>query len=452
MDTTKFERNYMSTYRTAIMRYEGPLDSVRKAIDASGGLSHLSTGAKVCIKPNIVFWSRSVPFPKWGVITTSRVVEDVVVLLKERGIDDITIVEGTVTMDPKDRATPAHAFQSLGYEKLRDRYGIKYYSIFERPFRKMDIGEDIVLNFNKDAVESDFIIDLPVLKTHNQTKVSLGIKNLKGLLDINSRKKCHSADPVKDLSFMVSRLPVAMPPIFTLIDGIYSNERGPSFDGKIRRKNLLIASNDVLSADLVGAKVLGFDPADVPHLVHAAGRQRRPLDLSDIEIIGEKIDDVSSPHGYDFAYSETENGIMPLPLARQGIKGLAYHKYDLSMCTYCSGLNGLVLTAIRGAWQGKPWDRVEILTGKKMKPTAGMNKTILLGKCMYQANKDDPNIKELFAVKGCPPKAEDIVKALHWAGIEVNASLFDQIDQLPGFFMQRYENKPQYEEAHFTIL
>jgi uncharacterized protein (DUF362 family) len=35
-----------------------------------------------------------------------------------------------------------------------------------------------------------------------------------------------------------------MPPIFTLIDGIFSNERGPGPDGKLRRTNLLVASAD----------------------------------------------------------------------------------------------------------------------------------------------------------------------------------------------------------------
>ena len=59
-------------------------------------------------------------------ITTSRVVEDVIILLKERGIDDITIGEGTVTMNPKDTATPAHAFETLGYGVLKKRYGINY--------------------------------------------------------------------------------------------------------------------------------------------------------------------------------------------------------------------------------------------------------------------------------------------------------------------------------------
>ena len=68
----------------SIVRYEEPLESVRKAVGLCGGLDHLSARAKVFIKPNIVFWTRKVDFPKWGVITTSRLVEDMVVLLKER--------------------------------------------------------------------------------------------------------------------------------------------------------------------------------------------------------------------------------------------------------------------------------------------------------------------------------------------------------------------------------
>jgi len=60
----------------AIVRYEKPLESVRKAVDLCRGLDGLPAHARVFIKPNIVFWTRATPFPKWGVITTSRVVED----------------------------------------------------------------------------------------------------------------------------------------------------------------------------------------------------------------------------------------------------------------------------------------------------------------------------------------------------------------------------------------
>jgi uncharacterized protein (DUF362 family) len=356
-----------------------------------------------------------------------------------------------VTWNPKDTETPAHAFETLGYRTLEKRYGIKSINFFERPFKKIDLEPGLFLHYNTDICESDFIIDLPVLKTHNQAKVSLGIKNLKGALNINSRKKCHSADPEKDLNYLIAKIPEPLPPIFSLLDGIYTNERGPSFDGKIRRSNILIASADLLSADLVGAKALGFDPAQVPHLVHAARNQDRPLDLSDIELSGEGLEEVAAYHDYDFAYVENENGTMPVALAKDGIKGLTYHKYDLSMCTYCSGVNGLMLTAIRNALKGQPWDEIEVLTGKMMKPTAGKKKTILIGQCIYEANKDNPEIQEMIAVKGCPPKVDDLLAALHQAGIEASSFLFENFEQLPGFFMARYEGRPEFDEGFFRI-
>ena len=145
---------------------------------------------------------------------------------------------------------------------------------------------------------------------------------------------------------------------------------------------------------------------------------------------------------------------MPVPLAKQGIQGLYYIKYDLSMCTYCSGLNGLMLSAIRYAWKGESWDGVEVLTGKQMQPTPGMEKTILLGKCMSKLHKDNPDIIEaipylrmLIYVKGCPPDPKNIIKALHQAGIDADPGLFDQVDMLPGLFMARYQDKSEFDEA-----
>ena len=80
--------------------------------------------------------------------------------------------------------------------------------------------------------------------------------------------------------------------------------RGPGFDGRIHRSNILIASQDILSADMVGAKVLGYEPSQVPHLAHAAEERGRPLDLSDIEVVGEAIAEVASHHEYTFPYNE----------------------------------------------------------------------------------------------------------------------------------------------------
>jgi len=433
----------------SVTPYEEPLTSVREAVRLCGGFNGLASNAKVFVKPNIVFWSKAIPFPKWGVITTSRVVHDAVALLKEFGVSDITIGEGSVLFNPKDHATPAHAFEYLGYNRLRDRFGVKVVNVFERPFEKTDLGDGVELNFNADFLASDFVVNLPVLKTHAQTVVSLGIKNLKGLIDVNSRKKCHSADASRDLHFMVAHLANRLPECLTILDGIYTNERGPGFDGKMRRSNVLVASRDVLSADKVGAKILGYDVTQVPHLCHAARRLGRPTDLSDVEIVGAAIENFAMKLHYAFAYNE--DNTLPLPFEKMGIKGLSYPKYDDTICTYCSVLTGIILTSIAFAWQGAAWDDVEILTGKVMKPNPGKKHTILLGKCLYEANRDHPNIENMIAIKTCPPSPQAVVKALHKVGIMVNPAIFDHIEESPGFFMDRYTGKPEFDESLFRV-
>jgi hypothetical protein len=279
--------------------------------------------------------------------------------------------------------------------------------------------------------------------------VSLGLKNLKGTISIPSRKRCHNADLKKSLHHWVARLSDPMPPVFTLIDGIYSNERGPAFDGRMRRSNLLIASRDIFAADKVGARVLGYEPADVPHLKFYAENHRKPLDLSDVEVKGEPIEDVTDFHQYEFGY--TEDGALPAPMAKMGIQGLSYYKYDLSMCTYCAGITGAVLTAIAMAWKGEPWDEVEVLTGKQMASQPGKKKTILLGQCMCRRHRDNPAIREAILVDGCPPDPKAIVDAFHEVGIDVDANLIENYEQLPGFLMARYKDKPDFEESFFRV-
>ena len=68
----------MNKTLVSIVKYEKPLESVRKAVELCRGLDHLPANARVFIKPNIVFWTKATNFPKYGVITTSRVVEDMV--------------------------------------------------------------------------------------------------------------------------------------------------------------------------------------------------------------------------------------------------------------------------------------------------------------------------------------------------------------------------------------
>lgn len=433
--------------RVGLIPYERPYDSVLQAVQAAGGFGHLGPNTRVFVKPNVVCWTSETPFPKWGVITTTRVVEDVVRCLKEAGVQHIFLGEGLVNLNPKDTGLAERAFRALGYETLAKRYGVQLVDVFQRPFRKVPMADGVELAFNVDALDSDLIVNLPVLKTHAQTVVSLGIKNVKGLIDLASRKRCHSLDAHWNLHRMVAALPKGLPPMFTLIDGIYSNERGPAFDGTAHRMNVLVASRDVLSADLVGAALLGYSAQDVPHLAWAAQEAGRPGDLSDVVVEGASLEALRRPHAYTFDYNA--QGTLPMAMAAMGIQGVSYRKYDDTLCTYCSFMNGMILTAIARAWQGTPWDDVEVLTGKAMTPTPGMKHTILLGRCMTRLHRNNGAIRHAIAVAGCPPKPAEIARAFHEAGIPVDPSLLEKAALYPGRFMKKYAGRPEFDESFY---
>ncbi len=433
----------------SVVKYEEPLQSVRKVIDLVDGFKDLPVNGKIFIKPNLVYWNKHCNFPKWGMLTTSVVVEEVIKYLKEQGVNDIAIGDGIIGDDTKDTETPKDAFEKLGYNLLKERYGIKIYDIFKRPYEKVELAEGVSAKMNSDMLHADFLIDIPVLKTHAQCVVSLGIKNLKGLINIASRKKFHGADPKFNLHYNVAQLANLVPPSLTIIDGIYTLERGPTFDGKAHRSNILVASPDMVSADLVGAKLLGIDPKEVPHLVQAAKDRNRPIDLSDIEIKGEGIESLAKPHSWEFIYED--NNTVPLSYAKAGIGGISYRKYDETICTFCSFYSGVMLVAIKEAWKGKDFDNIEVLTGKIMEPTPGMNKTILLGQCQCNKNKDHPNINECIPIKGCPPDVEEIQAALKQAGIKVPSYIIKNINKAPLLFLRKYEGKPEFEEQFYQI-
>ncbi|MFX1428402.1 MAG: DUF362 domain-containing protein, partial [Promethearchaeota archaeon] len=442
----------MEKHRVAIGRYRKKTKSLRRVVEFSGAFDKLNGDEKVFLKPNIVFWAPIPDYPPYGVVTTSTIMEDIIILLKERGIKDITIGEGCVTMDPKDVKTTQHAFEALGYNRFKRKYGINVINVFERPFEKLDLGDEIQLNFNSDALNSEVIISVPVLKTHSQAKVSLSLKNLKGLIDVPSRKKCHTPDAENDLDFFLYHLPKKLPPVISIIDGIYTNELGPGYDGNMKRSNILIASSDMLSADKVGASILGFNPSDVPYLSYYAKDKNRPGDLSDVEVVGKSIESVRDPHRYLFSY--TEDRTLPIALSKQGVKGLSYRQYDNTTCTYCSIITGLVPIAITYAWnssEGDPWDDVEVIMGKRMHPTPGKKKTILLGQCMVNKHRNNPDIKEMIPIKGCPVKPENIAKAFHQAGVNVPPDFFPNLDNIPRFFGLPYKHRfNEFLMSHFN--
>jgi uncharacterized protein (DUF362 family) len=431
----------------AVVKYEKPYYSLKEAINICGGFGDLTSRSKVFIKPNHVVW-HEVDFPKYGVLTTSLMIEDMVKLLKEQGVSDITISEGAVNVNAP---LMQKAWTGLGLNTLKDRYGVKIIDVIQGSFKKVTRG-NVTLSFNEDILEADYVIDMPVLKTHSATVVSLAMKNLKGLLSPTSRRTCHNADQSTNLNYHIAKLANFVPVKLVVIDGIYSLERGPLYNGMAYRSDIIVVSHDIIAADKVGAKVMGIDPEVVPHIVMASEDKGRPTDLSDVDIKGNvDINTALKPHRWEF--KQDEKGYMPLYFEKAGIKGIRFPAGDLTLCTYCSHLILYVIMGILMAKnKDKAFDDIEILHGKILKPTAGHKHTLLVGQCQVKLNRKDPLINHCVEIPGCPAKVENFYRAYRELGIELPENFQEWMEKSPqSLHMKKYAGKPEFDPSFYKI-
>jgi len=437
-------------YDVAVVKYEKPLESLRKAVDLAGGFGRLSSNSKVFIKPNFCLWHRGIVFPRYGVLTTARMVEDVVVLLKEHGVEDITLVEGIVEIDVEDRSMLDLVVEGMGLDKLTKRYGVKFIDVLRGSFTRVTAG-DMPLSVNRDILEADYTVNMPVLKTHSQTMVSLGIKNLKGLLSIPSRKRFHNRKEDVDLNYNLARLPGIISPSINIADGIYTLERGPLYTGAAHRSDIILVSQDLISADKVGSTLLGIEPRTVPHIAHAARNNGRPVDLSDVNIKGGlDITTLLKPHNWEF--EQNEAGDLPMFFERVGIKGITYPQADTTMCTYCADFILYVIMGILSARnREQTFDDIEVLHGKIKDPHAGHKHTLLVGQCQVKRNANNPLINHCVKINGCPPSRKDLVRAYEELGIELPDDFMERMARHPTTFTRKYEGKPEFDDSFYLI-
>jgi uncharacterized protein (DUF362 family) len=438
-------------YDVATVRYEKPLQSLQKAIELCGGFSGLSAGDRVFIKPNLVIWLEGVHFPRYGVLTTARMIEDMVILLSEQGIHDITLVEGSVEYEKGGKPMVGQAVRGMNLSKLCKKYGMKVLDVHRGSFRNMQV-DGLKFAVSDSIFSADYIIDMPVLKTHSQSRVSLGVKNLKGLLNIASRKRCHNASHEQGLDYYLARLPDLVWPSLTVIDGIFSLERGPFYTGLAHRSNMIVASRDVIAADQVAATLLGFHPAEIPHLSMAAEKRNRPSDLSDVHLLGGiDVKGALEPHAWQFEQDQQVE--MPEFMAKAGIKGIRYPEPDDSLCTYCSHFINYIIMGILSAKNRKePFDQIEVLYGKKQRPSGKAKHTLLAGQCQVRANAKNPMIHHCVKIKGCPPSLSDFTSAYEELGIELPDGFNQWMEKSPEtLHMRRYLKDSAFDEDLFRL-
>jgi len=373
----------------SLVKFDGSLDSLRKAIELCGGFQKLGRNDRVLIKPNNCF--RHKIMPPYGMVTTSWIVDGVIQLLLEHGCHDISIGEGAI-IGIFDELAPytKQGFKGTGIDKIAEKYGIKLIDFNQGPSHDVDL-RGIKVQVSRAALDTDFLINIPVLKTHFQTKVSLGFKNLKGCLSQDSKKRFHMS---KRLDTLICLLNEAIKSDLVIIDGIYMLEKGPeTLVGVAHRKDLIIASPDVFECDVVGATILGVDPAQVDYLREFAQRHGRSFDISAIQIKGE--DTESLKEQLEWRFEPDKELLTPAK-----ITGLSAPYPGQTLCSGCGATLALALSIFGKDNPGMDFGGAEIYYGLELKAERDAQKVFLYGDCAIRSNKD---LRNVIKIEGCPP-------------------------------------------------
>lgn len=325
----------------------------------------LGKNAKIALKPNLVVAKNW----KSGATTNPAVCEAIIEYFFERGYKDISVIESSWL-----GCDTGYAFMACGYTELSKKYGIELIDVKKDEYLTREYG-GMKINISKRALEADFLINLPLIKGHCQTKITCALKNLKGLVSDSEKRRFHSMGLHKPIAFLNKMIY----PSLTIADGVYTDpvsEQG----GSPCRMDIMIAGKDSVLIDAYAAGLLGLKPGDIEYIRLA---EQIGIGSADIEK-AQMIHVGGSGPSQQFA----GNGELDY------IKSHIDEKEACSAC-YANLVSGLVkLDKERGL------DGLNVCVGQGFKGRSG---NIGSGDCTSGF---------AHCVKGCPPASEDILKEL----------------------------------------
>jgi uncharacterized protein (DUF362 family) len=378
----------------SVVKYIEGSNSLKKAIQLSDGFKNLDPTKSVTIKPNIVTGAGA-KTPRHGLVTSAELMEELFILLREYGCTKISLAEGSLLI-PELKANTQSALDWSGLGELAHKYEVAIVDMNQSDFRTFEFrGHKI--RISNVPFDTDFFINFPVLKTHAQTKVSLGFKNLKGCLHPQSKKDFHRFD----LEGMIATLGQTIKPDLVLIDGIYGLQKGP-FGQDAHLMNVVVAGTDPLEVDVVGSCLMGIKPESVGYLSAIAEAEGRTLDPSKIEIRGETIEGMMLKLEWYYPWT-TE--LMEL----YNITGLRLDDPGDSLCSGCSVTAYVAVRNFLKGHAGSRFDNLEICIGRN-RANNDSKHIFLIGKCAIEANK---GLKHAHKIKGCPVLINQTVDALN---------------------------------------
>lgn len=219
--------------------------------------------------------------------TSPAVLDAVLQVLRKHGVEDLNVMENCTQ---GNFTRMVFAATDLGKVCRRNKAKIIY--LDEQPVVEMELaalGEKVRFpRLLAEELGDAFYLNVPRLKAHSMSVVTLGVKNQLGLMDQRDRMKNHNFN----LHARLAAIAQIFRPDFTLIDGVkavfYGHYPPASVvDRCTETLNVLAGGADMLAVDTVGAKILGYSVDEVPHLALAREQGWGCGRLEDIEVIGD---------------------------------------------------------------------------------------------------------------------------------------------------------------------
>ena len=380
------ERRYkVSVVSIVKVRHEDVEGAVREAVSLSHSFESVTwENSMVLIKPNVAIPAQ----PGSGKVTDARVLEAVTKLALERNPRSIVIGEGaSVGYDFPERLDSMRCMEVAGVLEVAKRCGVKAIDLNRDEHVQVKVPDAFVMEtfaIAKTAWEADVVLSLPVIKTHVRTGITCGLKNMKGVLPGEEKKRTHQCG----LDRGIVDLNRAKKPTVTIVDGITGSQGTNSDEADRVPLNLVLAGNDAVAVDAVCAAVAGFDVREILHVQLAAEVKLGVADLDLIEVRGESIEAVRRP-------------FIPYLQAAQHLYGGATI-IERNTCTGCMGELVSTFVYLERAGFHDRLPHLTVIMGTPEKAPSLDQTPVVVGRCAREYRH-----LGVF-IPGCPPHGKRI--------------------------------------------
>lgn len=153
-------------------------------------------------------------------------------------------------------------------------------------------GKEVTASVIKKVFDADVVISLSKMKTHNLTRITGAVKNHFGFIPGFAKALWHKKfTKVNEFSAFVTELAKSLPVKLHIMDGIEAMDlQGPA-SGRVKKNDILIASEDPVAVDMGFCKVVGLKPETVPIMQYCKKIGWGPDSLASVEFVGTKVED-----------------------------------------------------------------------------------------------------------------------------------------------------------------